>query len=260
MVERSTTTPLVSRMFGSKQQWVVEHEVQDQPVAFLVAAIHAILFSALTTEGTHLVRAALVLVLDFVFFSRADSAFPMALEDLTFTSAALQFRETHFKRRRTDTMVNHIRIYPTQNVPQLRALVQRYTYLRSKAYVDSGASPSPLFWQLPQERRPTAHFVPQLFEVACQGFPLHWPGPGYMHHSLCWGGAMASHAINVPLEKIYFWGGWNLVMMPFTPILTSPIKRRLPTPSSSRGCAAGEMTFCDLCSYGSRIQMNEHRR
>ena len=56
----------------------------------------------------HILRAALVIGLDFVFFNRADSAFPITTVDLLEEGPYLVFRETRFKRKQTNLLLNRV--------------------------------------------------------------------------------------------------------------------------------------------------------
>jgi hypothetical protein len=203
--EFTATTPLIKRLLSSWRLAVADEEARDQPVAFPASSVITILTLAAESTTPTVLRAALVVGLDFTFFNRGDSAFPITAEDLTVDGEYLTFRETRFKRKRADTLTNRVRRFNAARLPALRSCIWIYRDLR--VALSAPAPPSPFFWQLPGEARPTAALVRRIFEDAASTWPAYFP-PGVTHHALRRGGATAAHAIGVPLETICFWGGW----------------------------------------------------
>jgi hypothetical protein len=202
----TATTPLVKKLFDSWRIDVADEEARDQVVAFPAGAILALLDRAALSPRVATLQAALVVGLDFVFFNRADTAFPIAAGDLTEDGEYIVFRETRFKRKRADSLVHCVRRFNAGRLPSLLACLRSYRTLRVAHY-----DPEPLptfFWQLRGEARPSTALVGRLFAAAAASWPDLFPA-GITHHSLRRGGATAAHAIGVPLETICFWGGWS---------------------------------------------------
>ena len=68
---------LTKQLFQSWRLVAVNDEARDQVLAFPVASLFTILEAAAESPHVATLRAALPLGLDFVFFNRGDSAFPM---------------------------------------------------------------------------------------------------------------------------------------------------------------------------------------
>ena len=201
----TATTPLVKKLFDAWRISVADQEARDQVLAFPATSLVALLEHAAQSPDVAILRAALVLGLDFVFFNRADSAFPIAAGDLREEGEYIVFRETRFKRKRTDSLVNRVRRFNAGRLPCLLACLRHYRDLRVAHYQPEPVPPS--FWQLRAEGRPTTALVRRIFEFAAATWPALFPA-GVTHHALRRGGATAAHAIGIPLETICFWGGW----------------------------------------------------
>ena len=199
------TTPLVKTLFDAWRISVADQEARDQVLGFPATSLVALLEAAAHSPDVAILRAALVVGLDFIFFNRADSAFPISAGDLREDGEYIIFCETRFKRKRTDSLVNRVRWFNAARLPSLLACLRLYRDLRMVHYHPEPVPPS--FWQLRAEGRPTTALVRRIFEFAATIWPALFPA-GVTHHALRRGGATAAHAIGIPLETICFWGGW----------------------------------------------------
>lgn len=202
----TATTTLTKQLFQAWRLAVADDEARDQVVAFPATSVLDILASAADSPHVATLRAALVVGLDFVFFNRADSAFPITAGDLVEEGDYILFRETRFKRKRVDSLVNRVRRYNAGRLPSLLACLRSYRALRV-AHFDP-VDPPPYIWQLQSEGRPSTDLLRRIFDSAASSWPQLFPS-AVTHHALRRGGATAAHSIGVPLETICFWGGWS---------------------------------------------------
>ena len=202
----SATTTLTKQLFQAWRLAVADDEARDQVVAFPAASALAVLDASMDSLDLPTLRAALVVGLDFAFFNRGDSAFPIAATDLVEEGCHILFRETRFKRKRADSLVNRVRRFNAERLPSLLACLRNYRALRVAHYTP--AEPPPYFWQLRTEGTPSCDLIRQIFAHAATTWPQLFP-QGLTHHSLRRGGATSAHAIGVPLETLCFWGGWT---------------------------------------------------
>ena len=202
----TATTSLTNGLLAAWRLAVVDEVAHDQVLPFPAASIFTLMDAAADTTNVQVLRSALVVGLDFVFFNRADSAFPITAVDLLIEGTSILFRETRFKRKRAEVLTNRLRRYNAVRFPALLAVLRAYRAARAEFYVDR--RPSPYFWQLDEVSRPTSALVRRIFSTAASTWPHLFPA-GLTHHALRRGGATSAHAIGIPLETICFWGGWS---------------------------------------------------
>jgi hypothetical protein len=200
----SATTDLTKRLFAAWRLAVADHEARDQPLAYPASNLVELLAAAAESPDLPVLRAALVIGLDFAFFNRADSAFPITAGDILEDGECIVFRETRFKRKRADSLTNRVRRFNATRLPDLLSVLRSYRARRVEYF---NADPPPYIWQLRAEGRPTTALISNIFSFAVATWPQLFPA-GVTHHALRRGGATAAHAIGVPLETICFWGGW----------------------------------------------------
>ena len=70
--------------------------------------------------------AALLVGLDFAFFNRDDSAFPITANYLVEEGDYILFRETRFKRKRAESLVNRVRRFNASRVRSLLVCLRSY--------------------------------------------------------------------------------------------------------------------------------------
>ena len=184
---------------------MADQEARDQVLAFPATSLVALLEAAAQSPDVAILWAALVVGLDFIFFNRVDSAFPISAGDLREDGEYIIFREARFKRKRTNSLVNRVRQFNAIHLPSLLACLRLYRDLRVAHYHPEPVPPS--FWQLRAEGCPNTALVRCIFEFTATTWPALFPA-GVTHHALRWGGVTTAYAIGIPLETICFWGGW----------------------------------------------------
>ena len=106
-----------------------------------------------------------------------------------------------------DSLVNRIRRFNADRLLVLHTCRHHYKALRTTHFAP-GESPPPFIWQLHKEGSPSTALIRQIFNYAATTSPHLFPRHA-THHALRRGGATCAHSIGVPLETIYFWGGWS---------------------------------------------------
>ena len=105
---------------------VADDEARDQVLAFPAASLLTIMEAAAESPHVATLRAALLLRLEFVFFKRGDSAFPITATDLVEEVDYNTFHETRFKCERVDSLVNSIRFFNVGRFPVLHTCLHHY--------------------------------------------------------------------------------------------------------------------------------------
>ena len=118
----------------------------------------------------------------------------------------ITFRETRFKRKWVDSLVNRVWCFNAGRLPILHTCLRQYKALRATHFAPE--PPSPFFWQLHAEGNPSTALICQIFDYATTTWRHLFPLCA-THHALGRGGATSAHSIGVPLEIICFWGGWS---------------------------------------------------
>ena len=95
----TATTTLTKQLFQAWRLAVADEESRDQVVAFSASSVLTILESAADSPHVATLRAALLIGLDFAFFNRGDSAFPITADDLVEEGSFILFREPDSRGR-----------------------------------------------------------------------------------------------------------------------------------------------------------------
>ena len=110
-------------------------------MAFSASSVLTILESAADSPHVATLRAALLIGLDFAFFNRGDSAFPITADDLVEEGDFILFRETRFKRKRADSLLNRVRRFNAARVPTLQTCLRNYRALRAADFASMEPPP-----------------------------------------------------------------------------------------------------------------------
>lgn len=89
----------------------------DQPIA-----LHTDKNFKIATLGVHqsdlaAIRSALLIVLDMVYVSHADSSYSMHLDDPSLVDSEILFCERHFKQKQIEKLAYHYRRFPVGGFP-----------------------------------------------------------------------------------------------------------------------------------------------
>lgn len=152
MPDFTATSTLTKQLFQSWRLVVADAEARDQVLAFPTASLLTILEAAVESPHVTTLQATLLLGLDFVFFNRGDSVFPIMAADLVEEGDYITFRETYFKCKRVDSLVNRVQHFNAGRLPILHTCLHQYKALHAAHFVP--ASPSLFFWQLHAEGSP----------------------------------------------------------------------------------------------------------
>ena len=157
----------------------------------------------LNNSSPYRVRPFLSVVLDTLFFSRADSGFNIAVDDLWIEGHFLWFREHCFKGKTVHTLWWRTRAFDFRGIPDLPRLVAHFCRLRKASWVCQQGHPSGMLYRLPLDRRdPTASDVRHWFGVARANLVIK----NLTHHSVWRTGASSAFCILVPIQHIKDWG------------------------------------------------------
>ena len=155
------------------------------------------------------IRAALVVVFDTAFLSRADSSFATEVGDVSVVegpSPAILFTERRFKGKQVANLSFRRRSFRTAGIPAFASLFRRWVSTRQAAWLQSNRPESNLLWQLPDEPAPTARFLGTCFDVARRRHfhDLFGDGVRYTHHDVRRGGATAAFTVGAPLQRVCY--------------------------------------------------------
>lgn len=184
----------------------------DSIAAFPAAAIESLLDLGRMVPSPADLRAVLATVIDFCFFSRADSCFGAAVLDVRVRGHSIEFRERRRKGQQVDRLQFRTRLFDCRGCPGVLILVARWTAARTRAWAEHTSVTDPArasFWGLPGEPPLTARTVQIWFKAAVA--MLQQPDlASFTHHSLRKGGATAAFSLGVAIWKVADWGGWSL--------------------------------------------------
>lgn len=202
--------PLLSRLVRA---WTLEDgsqasrpdSVQDFPASFIFQWLQL----ALATSDLALLRNHLCVVLDTLFFSRADSSYSTQVGDVWVDQSAVFFRERRFKNKGLTAPTFRVRRFDARGIPQLLGVISKFLEVRTRVWGTHTAAPDEgLFWQLPGEPRPSAVWVARWFTTVAHSFDAT-----LTHHAVRRTGASSCFSLLVPLEVIRDWGGWAAASM-----------------------------------------------
>ncbi|GAB5387032.1 MAG: hypothetical protein Alis3KO_41550 [Aliiglaciecola sp.] len=101
------------------------------------------------------------------------------------------------------------REYNAAGFTKLLKLVERWLALHRSAWEKEDAPVAAELWRLPREGRIVAMTVSTWFSALLTEHPTLSPPGTWRHHNLRAGGATACFSLNIPLERIAWWGGWS---------------------------------------------------
>ena len=179
------------------------HSHSPVPADFMIR----VLALGLETDDAKILRATVSAYLDFIFFNRAQSGHFLLVEDVRVDDGVIAFCERKTKLSATTDPEVRLRSWPARGAPEVVDLVLKWTAVRDRAWASAGRPPTH-FYTLPGERNPTGPTVSGWFSALLAAFPDRLHG-AYDHHGLRAGGASACFALEVPEQRIRYWGGWR---------------------------------------------------
>ena len=193
---------------------------RESILAFPAVDLFRLAARALEESNPYRVRPFVSLILDTLFFSRADSGFNVLLDDLWLGSPSgdsaspapthLFFRERHHKSKSTRALLWRIRAFDCRGFPALPRLLRHWRRIRDACrarHLPGRRGHEEFFYGLPSDAHPpSARAVQSWFLEAARH--LTSVGSDYHHHCVRRTGASSAFSILVPEAQVRSWGWW----------------------------------------------------
>jgi hypothetical protein len=162
--------------------------------------------TARDARSASLFRAGVAVVLNFIWFARADTGTALCCKDID-TASGITLVDAREKGKSLHKLSRLISM-PADALPSVHRLLLKWEAYRGPAAPDAS------YYALPQDgaRRITATALDEWLQLILSHLGARAPlGQKWTGHSLRKGAASSANAINVTLAKICFLGGWSIV-------------------------------------------------